>query len=180
MKAKLIKLELHDGYRLDDENGLLIASTLDSCKNKLSLKNCQAIERGYDLDELAIQKYLIENTGTMFMPNKHEVNNVFRQEGFKEGFQKALELMGDKAFNEQDMKFIFACGRNYQITGDTDCNFYNAIQSLKQTEWDVEIEMRSKDIDELRESNEGFLNNSNLYIPELDADACIILKLAKP
>ena len=28
MKAKLIKLALHDGYRLDDENGLLIAGIM--------------------------------------------------------------------------------------------------------------------------------------------------------
>lgn len=43
MKAKLIKRE--DGlYSLYDENGKLIYG-------KLSIKNCQAIERGYDLDD---------------------------------------------------------------------------------------------------------------------------------
>jgi hypothetical protein len=36
--------------------------------------------------------------------------------------------------------------------------------------------MRSKNIDELRESNEGFLNDKNLYIPKLDADGCLILR----
>jgi hypothetical protein len=43
MKAKLIKRE--DGlYSLYDENGKLIYG-------KLSIKNCQAIENGYDLDD---------------------------------------------------------------------------------------------------------------------------------
>ncbi len=49
MKAKLIKI--NDGqpdggfYIIRDLNG-------DAIEGKLSLKNCQAIERGYDLDEL--------------------------------------------------------------------------------------------------------------------------------
>ena len=37
MKGKLIKLELSEGYRLDDEKGNLIASTLDGAKTQLNL-----------------------------------------------------------------------------------------------------------------------------------------------
>jgi hypothetical protein len=81
----------------------------------LSLKNCQAIELGYDLDELANEKYPIQNTGTMFMPNTHEVNNVFRQEGFKAGFQKALELMGDKKYSEEDVRKAILFGQGMEL-----------------------------------------------------------------
>ena len=36
--------------------------------------------------------------------------------------------------------------------------------------------MRSKNIDELRQANEGFLNNQNLWIPELDSSGNLILE----
>ena len=52
MKGKLIKTDVN--YILEDDKGFVIAST--SLKKEglsLSLKNCQAIELGYDLDELA-------------------------------------------------------------------------------------------------------------------------------
>ena len=56
MTGKLIK---HDfGYNLLDANGKHIATSKDEYSNGvkqdywLSLKNCQAIENGYDLDEL--------------------------------------------------------------------------------------------------------------------------------
>ena len=52
MKGKLIKTDVN--YILEDNKGVVIAST--SLKKEglsLSLKNCQAVELGYDLDELA-------------------------------------------------------------------------------------------------------------------------------
>jgi hypothetical protein len=177
MKAKLSKIDFQ--YFLYDNDDNLIGTTENSPYKRLSMENCQEIERGYNLDELASQKYLIENTGTMFMPNTHEVNNVFRQEGFKAGFQKALELMGDKKYSEEDVRNAYFHGEkdSYVKGGQTKEMQDEFIQSIQLTEWDVEIEMRSKDIDELRESNEGFLNNPNLYIPKLDASGCLILKL---
>ena len=189
MKAKLIKMLLHDVYRLDDEKGELIALTLESSKSKLSLKNCQAIERGYYLDDCVDYfekgKLYIQQDGVIILAGENGNNGIiikdpletrgvghysdeWNPKAFCEFKQKAIELIGDKEFNEQDMKFIFACGRNYQITADTDCNFYNAIQSLKQTEWDVEVEMVP-----------AMSNNGNVYygdIPKLDADGCLILK----
>ena len=174
MKAKLSKIDFQ--YFLYDNDDNLIGTTENSPYKRLSMEKCQEIERGYNLDELASQKYLIENTGTMFMPNTHEVNNVFRQEGFKAGFQKALELMGDKKFSAEDMlNFGGFCCNNIDCFNDVD-DLFKKYQPQKSTEWNVEIEMRSKNIDELRESNEGFLNNSNLYIPKLDSDGCLILK----
>lgn len=163
MKAKLIKLALHDGYRLDDENGLFIASTLESSKNKLSLKNCEAIERGYDLDELA-DIY------------SHEAcEDMYEQEGltgaewgwetaldFKKGFQKALELMGDKKFSEKDIYEAFSLGER----GDR-FELGDLLDSRQKTEWDVEIEMRPASL----------VYKTDEMLPKLDADECLILKL---
>ena len=64
MKAKLIKHGHSYAINLNDKL-VAFAHTEDFSKydtiGKLSLKNCLAIVRGYDLDELAIQKYPIEN-----------------------------------------------------------------------------------------------------------------------
>jgi len=54
MKGKLIKTG--NQYLLRSESGDVLGITGGSTDgSKLSLKNCQAIERGYDLDELAIE-----------------------------------------------------------------------------------------------------------------------------
>jgi hypothetical protein len=148
MKAKLIKRE--DGlYSLYDENGKLIYG-------KLSIKNCQAIERGYDLDELA-ENYGIENG--LDLGCFDEVKNS--KTDFKSGFQKAIELLGGKKFSEYDMTSIFEYGwnqRHYEIMDEAELegikNRY--IQSLQQTEWDVTFNLE-----------------------KLDADGCLILKTFK-
>jgi hypothetical protein len=36
-------------------------------------------------EEAAERLYPIKNTGSMFMPNRDEVNNIYKQEGFMEG-----------------------------------------------------------------------------------------------
>lgn len=134
MKAKLIKRE--DGlYFLHDENGKLIYG-------KLSLKNCEAIVNGYDLDELAENLYL-----------KSGPDGISDTLSFKIGFQKALEILGDKKFSEEDMKSIFEYGwnqRHYDVMDETKLerikNRY--IQSLQKTEWDVEIEERELSLEE--------------------------------
>lgn len=161
MKAKLIKKEY--GYVLGVEDKLgtrLIAVSsqkqqeiLDKldvvCKYKLSLKNCQAIERGYDLDELADKYYGPGDYGL-------EIKT-----GFIKGFEVAMRLMGDKKFSEEDIKDCwekaFDVGYNYgHEQGDStianeDVDDY--IQSLQQTEWDVTFNP-----------------------DELDAEGCLILK----
>ena len=158
MKAKLIKIK--DGYELFTQ-GFLKGSTnhnlIDSLnveegntRYKLSLKNCQAIERGWDLDELAKIEYPICEVW-----NDEEA--LIRELAFKKGFQKALELMGDKKFSEEDLMEAYSRGQTN-----------SPIQSLKQTEWDVEIE-----------TVPALSNNGNVYygdIPKLDATGCLILK----
>ena len=170
MKAKLIKD--HDDYHLVNDTNFIIGTTDEGMlgctdKMKLSLKNCQAIERGYDLDELANNEFPDETTAgwkDSFTPRERK--------GFKAGFQKALEILGDKKFSEfldrekelgiSDIKTIERIQWYYKTYFD----------KSQQTEWDVEIEMVP-----------ALSNNGNVYygdIPKLDADRCLILKRMFP
>ena len=139
MKGKLIKKENHYYFWSSDwnpeKNEGFVANSEGTIERKLSIKNCEAIENGYDLDELASQRYIIKNTGDMFMPNPHEVSNIFRQEGFKAGFQKALEILGDKKFSEEDIKKMMKSASYGWLESDFDKH----LATLQQTEWDVEI-----------------------------------------
>jgi hypothetical protein len=93
--SKLIK-RTNGRYDLysDDINQInTIASTQHELNvSKLSIRNCESISNGYDLDELAKE----------YSKGKSS-SNVFREaheEDFKKGFQKALELLVDKKFSE--------------------------------------------------------------------------------
>jgi hypothetical protein len=131
----------------------------------LSLKNCLQVVNNYDLDEMATE--YAEKRKELDIPY---ANGLYY--GFLEGFKKRNEMK----FSEEDMiKFGEYCRSDSDGLIKTK-DLFNEYQSLQKNEWDVEIEMRSKDIDELRESGEGFLNNKNLYIPKLDEDGCLIIK----
>ncbi len=153
MKGRLIKTDVN--YILEDDKGVVIAST--SLKKEglsLSLKNCQAIEKGYDLDELAKIEYPICEVW-----NDEEA--LIRELAFKKGFQKALELMGHKMFSEEQLREAF-----FHVQNEPTFDVFK--QSLQQTEWDVEIE-----------TVPALSNNGNVYygdIPKLDEDGCLILK----
>ena len=137
----------------------------------LSIKNCQAIELGYDLDELAkSEASKISET---------EVRDEKLERIYKRGFQKALELMGDKKFSEQDVLKVVTHVLNELVLVDGFDKQYlfpesiyqettTKCKSLQQTEWDVEIEM------EWIQST-SILGNPH-QIPKLDADGCLILK----
>ena len=132
MEAKLIKTKV--GYHLwlnpETKEQKHIASDYeivndngaDLRKYKLSTKNCQAIERGYDLDELA------ENIKTE--------DGFEHRQSFIAGFQKALELNSTKLFTLEDMMNCWNKALTFQDHKETLGEY---IQSLQQTEWDVEI-----------------------------------------
>ena len=123
MKVKLVKIDYQ--FFLYDNEDNLIATTENSPYKRLSLKNCQAIERGYDLDELA-DDFIRCPEDMRTLSEDREINS------FKKGFQKALELMGDKKFSLEDMKKAYLGSSKYEWFGDL-------IQSLQQNEWEVEI-----------------------------------------
>ena len=142
MKGKLIKRG--EGFILLDDKSNEIGQTFGKFKGKkLSIKNCQAIENGYDLDELA-DKY----------SDKWDAFTDDRFDAFKQGFQKAMELMEGKKYSEEDIEKAFDAGwiQRQNEEGSHYEALDNFIQSLHPKEWEVEI------------------------LEELDKDGCLILK----
>lgn len=170
MKAKLIKKDGH--YFLEVEPNTwtppnrflsIIANTLEKTKGdilQLSIKNCQAIERGYDLDELVneeISKF------------DQEARIVYRrqlQESLANMFSKALELMGDKEFSEGDIHEAFMFGERGDRYG-----LHDILKSRQQNELEVEIikEIIDYGLDES-------CNPQYSKAPKLDENGCLILK----
>jgi len=181
MKAKLIKT-VTDNYILVDATkefhgeGYLLGTTTVSDAPRLSLKNCQAIELGYDLDELAMGYDLYEN-----------INFVGQTRAYKAGFQKALEILGDKKFSEVDVLKVVTHVLNELVLVDGFDKQYlfpesiyqettTKCKSLQQTEWDVEIEMECV----IGCQNLIFNGENSMCCgdkkPKLDADGNLILK----
>jgi hypothetical protein len=143
MKAKLIKND-NRYFLTDTSSGWWIGDTDykkvkahkgEQILSKLSLKNCQAIELGYNLDEL------LDNVS----PKNGTTGNISERIGFVKGFKKCLELMGDKKFSEKDINTAYSTG--YE-DGKRNENFYRQlIQSLQQTEWDVTFNPEELDAD---------------------------------
>ena len=169
MKAKLYKTEKENYVLVDPtkgtyDDGYTLGTSRESQYNKLSIKNCQAIERGYDLDELANKEYL----------DGYDTTNLCRL-AFKDGFQKALEILSDKKFssgqllNAMDLVWQWVNGEDYGCKTLTEVQDKH-IQSLQQNEWDVEVEKENVMHD----------YNGNISLGakfKLDADGCLILKL---
>ena len=156
MEGKLIKE--NNGYTLFVD-GKVFGDTdghqLKSITNRLSIKNCQIIELDCDLDE-EISKIV-----KTIVPDDRG-KDIWYGTSIAVGklcFQKALELLGDKKFSEEDMRMAFFHVQN-------EPTFDEFIQSLQQTEWDVEVEMVKEHI------------GSGCYkkYPKLDKEGCLILK----
>ena len=171
MKAQLVKRQ--DRFDLYNESdGSKIASTLPNPMGKLSLKNCQAIENGYDLDELAEKHYDVH-----IKQGHTKEDSLQRKIDFILGFQKALEILGDKKFSNEDIKNCwnkaFDVGYNFgHEQGDSTIaneDVDNYIQSLQQTEWDCIIF-----VDDTIVYPDG--ENEIISLPKLDKDGCLILK----
>ena len=150
VEGKLIKLG-------EDKYDLLIdfdPNLLKGCK--LSLENCQAIERGYDLDELAY------DFSWNYQSDPHSGNTI---EVFKKGFEKAIEIIGDKKFTLDDIYTVFIMGREgmeYEMN-----RFVDRIH--EPTEWSVEVMTR-----DVYESDGIEVVRSQK--PKLDFEGSVILK----
>jgi hypothetical protein len=160
MKRKLIRTI--DGYELftqgflkgSTNHGLIESLNIEEgpIRYKLSLKNCQAIESGYDLDELA-KKEIVDG--------RLHPNDGAKKEGIARGFELALEILGDKKFSEEQLREAF-----FHVQNEPTFDVFK--QSLQQTQWDVEVVMVP-----------AMSNNGNVYygdIPKLDAGGCLTLK----
>ena len=166
MKAKLIKDS--DGYWLDISNDVITKRPLTDF-GQLSIKNCEAIVNGYDDFELAYdssKEFLIEST--------HSPSFTF---GYEQGFQKALKILGDKKFSEEDIKKAFNVGwiQRHNEEGSHYEAMEKVIQSLQTKEWDVEICCYLGNGDKESDSfKDTFVTNTG--IPKLDSDGCLILR----
>lgn len=171
MKGKLIKQEEH--YILliveQEEFERIFATTslfLLENKNKLSVKNCEAIVNGYDLDELAESEHPLcrfENQNGELEDLNEENRNAFM-----EGFKQALEILGDKKFSEEDMiSFGLFCINNIDAFNDVE-DLFKKWKSLQQTEWQVEVIMDRIPADLAPGGWDVF--------PKLDKEGCIVLK----
>lgn len=182
MKAKLSKNK-DGGYTLSHHpSGWGIGSTDhewvsnhtgEQIVSKLSLKNCQAIERGYDLEELAIN-HANEELSKEFTS---KVGNFYGfSSSYIKEFKKAVELMGDKKYSEEDMMNIYILGGKYKIQKPK--SFLDKgnemIKSLQQNVWNVEIieECLDKDCDGVNRKG----NCISTGKPRLDEHNCIILR----
>lgn len=175
MTEKLVKTG--NDYILYSKDKTVLGITSGTMEGRmLSLKNCESIANGYDLDELAVLSTKEETT---------IVGNQKMAQGFIKGFQKALELLGDKKFSEDEMwnMFYFGDSLKRQIKSGKIENkhmgeiFDDYIQSLQQNEWDVEIVMECPQCKEY-----GYISecrnvcNKKFIQPKLDADGCLILR----
>jgi hypothetical protein len=162
MKGILIKDTYSDNFYHLMIGINVYATTLEGSFRVLSLKNCEAIENGYDLDELADYHFGI--VGSEGISSTHS---------FKVGFQKALEILGDKKFssgqllNAMDLVWQWMNGEDYGCKTLTEVQDKH-IQSLQQTEWEVEVIMDRIPADLAPGGWDVF--------PKLDAENCIILK----
>lgn len=138
MKGKFeLQFEDSEYYLVDSKTNDTIATTdkvllkeNDGYMKKLSIKNCEAIANGYDLDELAIKFTKNESYG-------ERNGDLFK--GYLFGFQKALSILGDKKFSETELYRAFlinAAGDDFTLN-----QFFNntVLPMFQETEWDVEI-----------------------------------------
>ena len=170
MKAKLIKTgegyhlksqikdipkEINVYNKINDNEGLF---GFGGHTGKLSIKNCEAIERGYDLEDLA--SYFAYNQST------EESKEDFAKFAFAMGFCEALKILGDKKFSEDDLRLAMHFGKFGETNNQT--TTIGFIKSLQQTEWDVEIETNQIPADRAP----GGWDIS----PKLDSDGNLILR----
>jgi hypothetical protein len=100
--------------------------------------------------------------------------------GFKNGFNKAIELNKDKVFTEEDVRKAYmdgvSNGHNFGYPAIDHTDKY--IQSLQQpTEIDVEIKMEPCFYDQsLGGFSTSYTEDKPKEQPKLDKDGCLILK----
>lgn len=139
---KLIK-DLDNQYHLHEDNKLIATSNgfliKDNVK-KLLHSNCVGVEKDYDkINELA-EIWAFETNGDKWSNNDNTAGDNFGS--FKAGALAMLEILGDKKFSADDMIKVFFLGR--ESLGKalvTEQEAKTIVQSLQQTEWEVEVEI---------------------------------------
>lgn len=140
----------------------------------LSIKNCEAIANGYDLDELAEKEFplleLTNHTSDTYVKEEN-LQLLGHRKTYIKAFQKALSILGDKKFSEF-LDTEKELGISDIKTVERIQWYYNTyFDKSQQTEWDVEIVGQFKE-----EEQTGTDLVWGRMIPVLDKDNCLILK----
>jgi hypothetical protein len=188
MKGKLLKTEKGHYVLIDDtkgtyDNGFLIgASRRDTDANKLSIKNCESIEGGYNLDGLA---------EVFHEQHKFTSSHIADITSFKLGFQKALDIINE-ARTHKDPQLIDSMALRYRhdfgmIKDESELNYLRTTMTQLWEEvvglgfydgpnkWNVEIEMQPYHDGEFIDDGKTHVVEPK-WRPALDADGCLILK----
>lgn len=165
-------------YQLNDNSGIKVIASTNNLGCNIPLIDLESVK-------LLISEFDIKNLSEEEFPHRNSFS-VYEdgcRNGFIKGFLKASELNSGKKFTYDDMVMIYNLGRDEKSKSQVMGQYYDTHKEFigydikKQSEWDVEIEMRSKNIDELRESKEGFLNNPNLHVPVVENGYVNIIKI---
>jgi hypothetical protein len=132
----------------------------------LSRQNCDEL-----FGVIKVKKLAEEFAKNYSIDSKTQANVEY---GFKQGFQKAIELNKDKKFTLEQVieamslytKKIYAMSTVIMMVSE----------EVKQVA--VEIEMEPMNIDEIREQGKGFLHGNTMK-PKLDDKGCLILTKIK-
>lgn len=206
MNATLIKKDNHYFLQVDFWypkyiHPTIIANTFDKPEGdvyNLSKQNCDEIFGVVDVEKLARNyiKHRYNSYGENITSETQKLDTIY---GFKEGFNKAMELNKGKRFTSRDMLGAYIQGTNdgaefesmmdydqednnetYEFAEEAEKEF---IESLQQpTEIEVEIEMK-KVVDETKvigavKGVKGSGDKITTYksVPKLDEKGCLILK----
>ena len=186
MEGKLKKIG--NEYKLYAQDDSCIATSWHSPYQRLSKKNCEVIENGYDLDELSWKEFPYHEWE--YSNGSFGDINQENRETFKIGFQKALSILGDKKFSESNLRIGCSSLLNLEkeegelsevFTEKQYRHIDNYIQSLQQTEWDVVVEMICPHPEDtyvcgIQYGCDGDGCNHPNQIPYLDKEGCLILK----
>ena len=164
MKSKLIKKS--DGWYNLYDGEIGIGSTHSELQGyKLSKQNCDEIFGVVDIEKY-VDEYAAEWEYT-------------ERIGFRDGFNKAMELNKDKRFTLGDMKRVFNCGRDLESIDRFEDwrTFTHFINSLEPKEIEVEIKMEPCFYDDsLGGFSTSYTEDKPKEQPKLDSDGCLILK----
>ena len=171
MKGKLIKKD--NVYYLSHDFKDLGSTEDCGLLGKLSLKNCQAIENGYDLDELAEKEYLLHENNEELFGDSPDLISAYKA-GVWDGLKRMVEILDNKKFSEDDVVEILKLYSNHiQINFEPKGTIQEPndfTQSLQQTQWYVEIVT-----EKITAYTEDGLDYKKIK-PKLDSNGCLILK----
>ena len=190
-----MKLQFEDNeYYLVDEHYDTIASTdsvmLKACEDvkKLSKENCDEIFGVVDMDKICDEYFINEYSwnGKNILPYKDSDLEAIKND-FIHGYNKAMELMGNNKFNDNNIVDAFMAGHLRGMSTDMGednthpiCSEY--LNSLQQpTEIEVEIKLICPHPSDtyvcgMEYGCDADGCNHPEQIPYLDKTGCLILK----